>query len=445
MNEPERILEFGPPEISGPEGPGARALRRVVLPILVIQHDGHMNAIGTCFVVSGTGRDAIALTAKHNIDYVMQIDGSRDIHAPTTPPEFRVVEFQRRWKNLTAFVALWVPDDQIIPCDLVQAWFVETGHDLAAVLLKIPDRHNATFTKRLRIDSRGPRVGDQVRAAGYPGVVLVNPREDEDGVIVQQSFNLPLTFVEATVTRSYDAGEQRFVKGPCVELDCELEHGMSGGPIFTVDDLGAVIACAMVTSGTSWAQEGIGSLLYPALSLGVSAEPVLGIGETPALVDAQRVGLISDVAEAYRHLKPDGLWCTEALPVVEFYDLRKLPVGDYVTADTTETPERRAVEYLSSECVRLGRINQYNGDDAEFFLISKEICDVLRNRVDPHGVATDTIRFLKSEKPYIWFLVGAQPYRLFVFAVEGNGPPVKILTDAHRVDGAEEDEGTKAS
>lgn len=43
-------------------------------------------------------------------------------------------------------------------------------------------------------------------------------------------------------------------------------------------------------------------------------------------------------------------------------------------ADTTETADRRTVEYLSSECVRLGRINQHNGDDAEFFLISKEIC-----------------------------------------------------------------------
>ena len=121
MNKPQKFLEFSPPKITVPEGTGTRALRRVVLPILVIERDGHIHAIGTCFLVSATGRDAIALTAKHNIDYVMRIDGSRDTHAPTTPPEFRVVRFQwRAPKNLTTFVALWVSDNQVIPCDLVK-------------------------------------------------------------------------------------------------------------------------------------------------------------------------------------------------------------------------------------------------------------------------------------------------------------------------------------
>jgi hypothetical protein len=70
-------------------------------------------------------------------------------------------------------------------------------------------------------------------------------------------------------------------------------------------------------------------------------------------VDAERVGLISDVAEAYRHLKPDGSWSTEALPVIELYDLMNLPVGGNVVKG-----ERRQLTVLFcdlADTVRVGR------------------------------------------------------------------------------------------
>jgi len=420
---PQRIFEFGSPEIVVPDGAGTRALRSVVLPIIVLEPDGNMHAIGTCFVVSPTQNQALALTAKHNIDYIVRIDGVRDVHVPTTPPEFRRVRLGRQTlKNVKLFAAYWTPEDRVIPCDLLEVWSVHAGHDIAAVLLKIPERYDLHFTQRLKIDSRGPRVGTPIRGAGYHDMMLSDPRTDDDGIIVQQSIALPLNVVEGTVTHSY------------IELDCSFNPGMSGGPIFTIDDDGSVVVVAMISAGVSYATQGIASLLYPALLTRLRADPILGVGTMPSLVDCIRRGLISDIAEAHKHLRDDGSWSDAELTTVQFFDLAKLPMGGYVVAQTEHIPFQRPVEFLSDDCVRLGRVNQINGDDSEFFLISAEISEILRARNDPNGPPTNVMRFLRAKMPYVWFQVGKAYYRFFVFAVEGDRhPPVKIFADARRI------------
>jgi hypothetical protein len=437
---PQRVLEFGPPEIVVPDGASTRALRRAVLPILALESDGNMHAIGTCFVVSPTGNQALALTAKHNIDYILRIDGVRDVHVPTTPQEFRRMRPGRQTiKNVRMFVAYWTPYDRVVPCELLEVWAVHGGHDIAAVLLKIPERYNVRFEQRLKIDARGPRVGAQIRAIGYHDIKLTDPCTDEAGVIVRQSLGLPLKVVEGTVTHSYAPREHRLVETPCIELDCSFDPGMSGGPIFTIDDSGAIVAVAMITAGASYAPQGIGSLLYPALLTRLRADPILGVGTTPSLMDCIRRGLISDVAEADKHLRDDGSWSDTELTPVEFHDLDRLPEGGHVVAETDSTACQRPVEFLSADCARLGRVNQLNGDDSEFFLISAEACEILRCRSDPNGPPGNVMRFLRAETPYVWFQVGDACYRFFLFAIEGDRhPPVTILTDAHRIDNPDE-------
>jgi hypothetical protein len=431
MSGGERVIHFGPPVTVIPEGSGTRALRRVVLPILVVERDGTIHPIGTCFVVSPTEREALVFTAKHNIDYIMRIDGSREMHAPTTPPEFRVVRFrQRAWTNLRVFVGYWLPDDTMIPCDLVRAWFIDTGQDIAAALLRIPERYQATFTQRLRINSFGPVPGESVRAAGYRMLAVDSPVRDEDGVIIAQSLSIPLHIEEAAVTRRNGNGEHHLIRWPCVELGCALDHGMSGGPIFVLQPDGVVVACGVVTSGSSFAPEGVASLIYPALSIRLDTDSILGVGNTPSLLDCVRSGLVRDMAEAHKHVRSDGSWSTQPLSAIELQDLAGLPVGGAVVANTSETC---AVEYLSDECLHLGRVNQHNGDDADYFLISEEVCQLLRESPIQGDTLAAKLRFLKAEQPHVWFLVGEQPFRLVVFAVEGDRhPPVKILTDARR-------------
>jgi hypothetical protein len=205
---------------------------------------------------------------------------------------------------------------------------------------------------------------------------------------------------------------------------------MSGGPIFILQPDGVVVACGVVTSGSSFAPEGVASLIYPALSIRLDTDPIFGVGNTPSLLDCVRSGLIPDVAEAHKHVRSDRSWSTQPLPAIELQDLAGLPIGGAVVANTSET---RAVEYLSDEYLHLGRVNQHSGDDADYFLISEEICQLLRESPIQGDSLAAKLRFLKAEQPYVWVLVGEQPFRLVVFAVEGDRhPPVKILTDARR-------------
>jgi hypothetical protein len=255
-----------------------------------------------------------------------------------------------------------------------------------------------------------------------------SPVRDEDGVIIAQSLSIPLHIEEAAVTRRNGNGEHHLIRWPCVELGCALDHGMSGGPIFVLQPDGVVVACGVVTSGSSFAPEGVASLIYPALSIRLDTDSILGVGNTPSLLDCVRSGLVRDMAEAHKHVRSDGSWSTQPLSAIELQDLAGLPVGGAVVANTSETC---AVEYLSDECLHLGRVNQHNGDDADYFLISEEVCQLLRESPIQGDTLAAKLRFLKAEQPHVWFLVGEQPFRLVVFAVEGDRhPPVKILTDA---------------
>jgi len=426
-------VEFGPPKTIVPESENTRLLRSVVLPIITVERDGRMHAIGTCFVVSPTGNQALALTAKHNIDYVLRIDGVRDASAPSTPPEFRRVRPGRQtFKNVKPFAAYWSSDERVIACDILEVWSAHTGHDVAVLLLKIPDHYGVQFTRRLKIDSHGPRIGEAIRGIGYRAMAVGDQRVNENGTILQQELTLPVEVVEGIVIQSYGVRQHRLLKWPCIEMNCSFDPGMSGGPVFIVGGDGAVVAVGMITSGVSYAAEGMASLLHPALMTRLYADPVLGVGKKPTLVDCVRAGLIADVAEAHKHLRDDGSWSDKELTDVELANFNDLPRGGYVVAET-ETPMHAPVEFLSPDCARLGRINQINGDDAEFFVISSEICEILRSRGEPNAPVTNVMRFVRAEMPYVWFEVGDAQYRFFVFGVEGERhPPVKIFTDACR-------------
>ena len=113
-------MTFCPPEAKA-AAPSifTQNLRSVVLPIVVLEPEGNLHPIGSCFIVSCSGKEALALTAKHNIEYIMRLDGYRPMHAP---PEFRVFEFHAREPvNITMFVAYWLSGERMIPCQL--PWF----------------------------------------------------------------------------------------------------------------------------------------------------------------------------------------------------------------------------------------------------------------------------------------------------------------------------------
>jgi hypothetical protein len=96
--------------------------------------------------------------------------------------------------------------------------------------------------------------------------------------------------------------------------------------------------------------------------------------------------------------------------------MKPLPSGQFV--------------WLSQECLRLGKINLQNGDDAEYVLISEDF----HLAIDAAEAARVefNVEYIRAEKPHVWLGVYGKIFRFFVFEVslEDGATEIKILTDA---------------
>ncbi|MDD2997558.1 MAG: hypothetical protein PHV05_00775 [Candidatus Riflebacteria bacterium] len=111
-----------------------------------------------------------------------------------------------------------------------------------------------------------PRIGSKITCVGYIDSLPKNGISiDSLKVNWSEVYSHKFRAVEGRVTRIFT---QRFtngyLKGPCIVIDVDLPHGMSGGPAF--NEQGHI--CGVVSAGASMyfnAPAGIVSLLYPTL------------------------------------------------------------------------------------------------------------------------------------------------------------------------------------
>ncbi len=408
-----------------------REVRRCILPIIVINKGGIVDPIGTCFVVTCTGKECIAFTVKHNIDYIMHIDGEKPLHSPSTPKEFQVVKFSSNPVNIEMHVAYYFKE-QMIPCQLVKSWFPNDGPDIAVLLLRIPpDYPDATFTHKLNIDSKGPQSGDEVWAYGYLEMKTKDKKEDSSGVKVEQVISVPLKYIKCSVNRCFSYNEHRLVKWPCFEVDKALDSGMSGGPIVYIKN-NIMYACGIVASSPSFSEEAIGSKIYPATIIRVDTNIPVFDSSHPTLLECIKKKFIVDVSEAHKHVLSNGMWSDLELANIQFDFFNKKYNCDGVTVNSENLNKevQGPFKWLSNECLQLGQINKHNGDNASYFLISKELHDVL-DQLEKRDIAPK-LEYIKEEQPYIWFKVSDQIFHFFVLdIVISKEDHIKILADAH--------------
>lgn len=161
-----------------------------------------------------------------------------------------------------------------------------------------------------------PRIGSRVICVGYSdtcfpdaGIQCDDLRYGRSNWFKAYKYNFKVTM--ATVTRIFTQRfTNRFMEGPCFTIDNELNHGMSGGPVF--NEAGYI--CGVVSAGASNffnSPASIVSLLYPTLltdiKLGVSIGPVRinGIRQLVSLIGQGFV--ITDGSESLVTIRPmDG-------------------------------------------------------------------------------------------------------------------------------------------
>lgn len=135
-------------------------------------------------------------------------------------------------------------------------------------------------TLALPISFNPPRIGSIVWSLGYTefapkeGILI---KEIQDGSFdwvnrYKHRFVVTEGTVEAIFTEQFSDG---FVRGPCFAFDNAIDHGQSGGPIFTTD--GRVVGLNSATATCFFDKPmSLGSMFYPLLLNGIKASVTLG-------------------------------------------------------------------------------------------------------------------------------------------------------------------------
>ena len=280
-----------------------------VFPLLAAAHtphNPHLIPVGSAFCVSRLG---ILATAEHNIRESLKYHsrGARLRQRDQLPESYELNDM-----GLAVFHQSRADENAFRG----NVWPIEgfQGAQPTDVIYGSPKFQTGFAFLNLPISFAVPRIGSKITCVGYTDVSF-----PEGGISVEDLKAGRVTWPEV-YTHSFRAVEVRvtriftqrfangFIRGPCITIDAEVHHGMSGGPAF--NEQGHV--CGVISAGASSffdAPASIVSLLYPtlltAIEFGASMGPVRINAKRP-IVDLVAQGAIqTDGSETLVTIVPE--------------------------------------------------------------------------------------------------------------------------------------------
>jgi len=190
----------------------------MVLPLLSVSND-IWTAIGTTFVLHASEREALLVTAAHNLTHFLP----RGRHHPSTPVEFQTPPSRLTHVDDQSLGVLVFEIDHFALAAVVSA-YLHSDWDLALLRARLPREAPVRFTRHIALDSKPLTPSCVVHVAGYARMNVEHATDNE-----RADFDLPLLVRAATVTE-VDAMNVR--RGPTAQVSCGIDSGMSGGPVF---------------------------------------------------------------------------------------------------------------------------------------------------------------------------------------------------------------------
>jgi hypothetical protein len=204
-------------------------IRELILPLFAITKSAEWHAVGTAFVIFAKGRQALLVTAGHNVAFIRQLVlPRRCVHAST--PDFLVPRSPARIELDGAELVVLVRTRGSMDVAVVgQASTIE-GIDLGVLTVELPADSPCRFDRAFALDTTPIiPIGQPLVAFGYTGLhATSDPDFDnlrftacaDEGILVGRHGKV-LANVQA-------GGSERFTG---VYVSCPFDSGMSGGPV----------------------------------------------------------------------------------------------------------------------------------------------------------------------------------------------------------------------
>jgi Trypsin-like peptidase domain len=283
-------------------------LKRVIVPIVATSRDlESFEPIGTGFIIYGVGKQAIVLTAAHNIRAIGRIERPYDRCHPTTLPEFRFRETRVDLRNTKMRIVYPAQDGNVHLPEVINAYVLEDS-DMAVCTIVIGSDapSDLIFDQHFDVDSSPPQKGATIMAMGYKNMTVLS--HEMEGRTAQVKYSETLVRRPGTILDVFPIRGPRQHKMACFQCDTPFDNGMSGGPILQVTD-GKTVAIGVIFSDMSFevphkgsGESALAAILWPAMGVKLNEERI-GELDAPTLLDFQRHGLISDRGESLKHIR----------------------------------------------------------------------------------------------------------------------------------------------
>lgn len=286
--------------------PDQRAqLEQLVLTIFATDRHGFVHLVGSSCVLLTQGRQALAVTAKHNFDEVRRRQQPETQSHASMPDIFRP---EPRPLDLSPKLvrAMYFDGTNVDACEITSVNAIPE-FDIAFFTVRFQEQYTGPdFRLRAELDCRPLRVGEHVATIALDGLEVLE-QDVSDGSSRSAKISKSLDVRRGSVTHAYFAGGRS--PWPAAETTMPIKGGMSGSAVFRVKEDGALEkgVCAIVSKDlsdpaafSSFIVEGHSTvaMIFPAMLTPVSAIPPGWSGDAlPLVLDLVKGGVIGDLGD----------------------------------------------------------------------------------------------------------------------------------------------------
>lgn len=191
--------------------------------LVAIGPDRRPQPIGSGFVIHANGKNAVAMTAAHNIAGIHDVQAPRPSHhASTALPEFLPPRVPLSLDVKDVF-AVCIEAGGSIEVAEICACAADDQADVATLFLRSRNPDSKFFRSHYEVDDALPEIGAEVCIVGFSDLQIIDPQENGTFQIGHR-----VLFRIGKVAEHYLDGHI-FCRGPCVETSIPVFGGVSGG------------------------------------------------------------------------------------------------------------------------------------------------------------------------------------------------------------------------